>query len=278
MIVKKIAILPTMLTLGNAVSGFAAITYASKIDRAADQVEINYLLLASGCLILLAMVFDALDGYVARLSKSDSQFGGQLDSLSDVISFGVAPAFLLLTLGKLDWGEQDLTRQFFRVVAALYLVCAVLRLARFNLENVVEQPIARRFKGLPSPGAAGCLAGLVIVRSQLGGLITDRVIDPQLVGAMLRAWTPVGGLVVALLMVSRFSYPHLTKNLLRGRHDFALLVEIILVLAVMFLSPVLTVFLLFWVYALQTPVRSLLIWGGRRGKKIPTSEATHRLS
>ncbi len=275
---KKIAILPTMLTLGNAVSGFAAITYASKIDRAVDQAEINYLLLASGCLILLAMVFDALDGYVARLSKSDSQFGGQLDSLSDVISFGVAPAFLLLTLGKLDWGEQDLTRQFFRVVAALYLVCAVLRLARFNLENLVEQSNTRRFKGLPSPGAAGCLAGLVIVRSQLGGLITDRVIDPQLVGAMLRAWTPVGGLVVSILMVSQFSYPHLTKNLLRGRHDFALLVEVILVLAVMFLSPVLTVFLLFWVYALQTPVRSMLLWGVRRRKKIPTSEATHRLS
>ena len=99
-LVKKIAILPTMLTLGNAVSGFAAITYASKIDRNAEPALTNFYLLTSGCLILLAMVFDALDGSVARLSKSDSQFGGQLDSLSDAISFGAAPAFLLLCLGN----------------------------------------------------------------------------------------------------------------------------------------------------------------------------------
>jgi phosphatidylserine synthase len=81
-----------------------------------------------------------------------------------------------------------------------------------------------------------------------------------------------------VLMVSRFSYPHLTKNLLRGRRDFAVVVEAILILAVMFLSPVLTVFLLFWVYALQTPVKSLLTWGFFRRRRIPSSEPTHRLS
>ncbi len=164
---RKIAVLPTLLTLGNAVSGFAAITYASKTDHAADATHFNYYLLVSGTLILLAMVFDGLDGYVARLAKSDSQFGGQLDSLSDVISFGAAPAFLLLCMGKLYWNEQDLLRQVCRILAALYLVCAVLRLARFNVENLIETPTTKRFKGLPSPGAAGCIAALAIFRSQL---------------------------------------------------------------------------------------------------------------
>jgi CDP-diacylglycerol---serine O-phosphatidyltransferase len=276
---KKIAVLPTLLTLGNAVCGFTAITFAAKIERGAEAGLTGYYLLVSGCLILLAMVFDALDGYVARLSKSDSQFGGQLDSLSDVVSFGAAPAFLLLCLGKLDWEEQDLIRQFFRVIAALYLVCAILRLARFNLENLIETPTTKRFKGLPSPGAAGCLAALAILRSQLGHLGTGRVgVDAELLSAILRVWTPLGALLVAVLMVSRFSYPHLTKNLLRGKHDFAVVVEAILVVAVMFLSPVLTVFLLFWVYALQTPVKAMAIWAIRRGKKLPTSEATHTLS
>jgi CDP-diacylglycerol--serine O-phosphatidyltransferase len=243
---RKIAVLPTLLTLGNAVSGFAAITYASKIDRAADATHINYYLLVSGTLILLAMVFDGLDGYVARLAKSDSQFGGQLDSLSDVISFGAAPAFLLLCLGKLAWNEQDLFRQVCRILAALYLVCAVLRLARFNVENLIEMPTTKRFKGLPSPGAAGCIAALAIFRSQLPEIKLG--IDVQLLSWFLTVWTPLGALLVAVLMVSRFSYPHLTKNLLRGRREFAVVVEAILILAVMFLSPVLTVFLLFWVY------------------------------
>ena len=95
---RKIAILPTLLTLGNAVSGFAAIAMASNIDRQANADTISYYFMFSGALIVLAMLFDALDGYVARLAKSASDFGAQLDSLCDAISFGLAPAFLLLQL------------------------------------------------------------------------------------------------------------------------------------------------------------------------------------
>src|SRR5438445_5672240 len=95
---KKMAILPTLLTLGNAVCGFAAIVFASKIDPHAPETAAFFAV--SGWLILAAMVFDALDGYAARLSKTASDFGGQLDSLCDAISFGVAPAFVLLRLGQ----------------------------------------------------------------------------------------------------------------------------------------------------------------------------------
>src|SRR5215472_8842607 len=123
----------------------------------------DYYYLLSACLILAAMVFDALDGYAARLSKTASDFGGQLDSLCDAISFGAAPAFLLLRLG-LDW-EKPLVRQAVAMIAALYVVCAVLRLARFNLENSPDAASHKRFKGLPSPAAAGCVVSLAILRS-----------------------------------------------------------------------------------------------------------------
>jgi phosphatidylserine synthase len=94
---------------------------------------------------------------------------------------------------------------------------------------------------------------------------------------LLRLWAPLGGLLVSLLMVSRFPYPHLTKNL-RGRRNFAFVIQAVLIVAVLFLSPVLTVFLLFWVYALYTPIKSLILWGTFRGKRLPDSEPSHTLS
>ena len=91
--VKKIAVIPTLLTLGNAVCGFAAIAAASKIGHNQTTADTEFYFALSGWLIIGAMVFDALDGYVARISKTSSDFGMQLDSLCDAISFGAAPAF-----------------------------------------------------------------------------------------------------------------------------------------------------------------------------------------
>src|ERR1044072_3555921 len=128
--VKKIAVLPALLTLGNGVCGFASIAYASKIypehpAPLSDDVNFAY----AGWLLLIAMVFDMLDGYVARLTKTASDFGGELDSLCDVVSFGVAPAFLLLKLGP-GW-EYPFPHQLLAGIAALYFSCTALRLARF---------------------------------------------------------------------------------------------------------------------------------------------------
>src|SRR4051794_24280807 len=97
--VKKIAVLPTLLTLGNGICGFAAIAYASKILPTATPEENDAYFAWAGWFILFGMIFDMLDGYVARLSKTASDFGGELDSLCDVVTFGVTPAFLLLKLG-----------------------------------------------------------------------------------------------------------------------------------------------------------------------------------
>jgi CDP-diacylglycerol--serine O-phosphatidyltransferase len=249
--VKKIAILPTLLTLGNGVCGFASIAYASKIS-AHDPQLIDFYFVLSAFLILFAMVFDALDGYVARLSKSASDFGGQLDSLCDAVSFGAAPAFLLLRLG-MEWQDPSI-RKAVSIVAALYMVCAILRLARFNVENSPDPASHKRFKGLPSPAAAGCVASLAILRSlDWGGLNRDAV------HSFVHIVAPVGTLLVALLMVSRVSYPHFTKQLHRRRLPFGVVVQAILFLCLIALRPDLGFFVLFWGYALNGLVRSTLV-------------------
>src|SRR5262249_36058425 len=158
-------IIPTLLTLGNAVCGFAAIAYAGKIGQP-DQVwtDSQYLALC-GWLIIAAMIFDSLDGYIARLARSTSRFGGELDSLCDAISFGAAPAFLLLRMGP-GW-YRPLWHQTLAVIATLYMVCVILRLARYNVRSMTETGGSKKFEGLPSPAAAGCLASLAILRGSL---------------------------------------------------------------------------------------------------------------
>jgi CDP-diacylglycerol--serine O-phosphatidyltransferase len=250
--VKRIAILPTLLTLGNGVCGFAAIAYASKIGPQSSQSEMDFYFVLSSCLILTAMVFDALDGYAARLSKSASDFGGQLDSLCDAISFGAAPGFLLLRLG-LDW-QRPLIRQAVAMIAALYMVCAVLRLARFNLENSPDSASHKRFKGLPSPAAAGCVVSLAVLRSA-GSVWGNTALDTETLQGFVRLIAPLGTLLVALLMVSRVTYPHITKQLLRGRRPFGVIVQLVLVLFIIALTPDLAFFLIFWGYALNGLVR-----------------------
>jgi CDP-diacylglycerol---serine O-phosphatidyltransferase len=263
-IVKKIAILPTLLTLGNGLCGFAAIAYASKIDPQSTPKVIDDLFLSSAVLILVAMIFDALDGYAARLAKSASDFGGQLDSLCDAISFGAAPAFLLLRLG-MEWRDQLLGRAV-AMIAGLYMVCAVLRLARFNLENSPDPASHKRFKGLPSPAAAGCVVSLAILRSTPSG------IHPDTMKTLVHVWAPLGTLIAALLMVSRVAYPHITKQILRGRRSFSVLVQVVLALFLIALMPSLACFLIFWGYALSGLLRHLFFRTVRGQSSLPELE------
>jgi CDP-diacylglycerol--serine O-phosphatidyltransferase len=249
---RKIAIIPTLLTLGNAICGFGALACASKIgsERVLDSTPY---FAGSGWLILAAMVFDALDGYVARRTKSTSKFGVELDSLCDAISFGVAPAFLMLRLGpKVDWPRLD---QALFVIACLYMSCAILRLARFNVETSPDPSLGKRFRGLPSPGAAGCIASLAILRAEF--LEPWPVLDANVVRAWIEVFAPVGALVVALLMVSRVPYPHLTKQILRGRRHFSHLVQVLVAGFVIMLFREWAIALLFWIYALGIPARFL---------------------
>ena len=150
---KYVTILPSLVTILNGVCGFTAIALAGKGEFA-----------KAGYMILLAMIADMLDGRLARMSKSTSSFGGQLDSLCDVISFGVAPAFLMLKVLEYKlagFAEFNLTtiesflQRFIWLAAAAYISCAAIRLARFNVENEEDESAHMSFIGLPTPAAAG---------------------------------------------------------------------------------------------------------------------------
>ncbi len=219
---RTFAILPTMFTLGNLVCGFFAIVIASRVGT--PQTE-DWLLatdpgncMFSACLIFLAMAFDALDGYIARLAKSASEFGAELDSLCDMVSFGVAPAFLLVKM--CPEFSYVFRKEAAWVTAASYAACAALRLARFNVETSDEDD-HMAFRGLPSPAAAASVAGFAIMFDTLGN-------EHNTIFRGLQLVLPFFALLAALLMVSRVPYPHVVNQVFRGQRTLRHLVGIIL--------------------------------------------------
>lgn len=221
--IRSVYFLPSLATLGNAICGFSACYVA-----AFDAVNVGNdpwakALLASkfvtaSYFIFLAMLFDALDGRLARFTRHTTDFGGQLDSLADVVSFGFAPAFVALLLFKNE--GPTLPFVFSRLiwaVGALYFACAAIRLARFNVSNEHGEQHHFSFLGLPSPGAAGAVAGLILVHQELNEGQT----------AALAYWCililPAIVLLSGLLMVSRLRYPHLVNRYFRGRKPIAML-------------------------------------------------------
>jgi CDP-diacylglycerol--serine O-phosphatidyltransferase len=225
--IRTIAVFPTLLTLGNLICGFFAIVVAARIEKplqlpsAMDAGDTANVMLG-GCLIFLAMVFDALDGYVARLARASSDFGAQLDSLCDVVSFGVAPGFLLVKM--CPWFTY-VHNQAIWVIAAAFAACAALRLARFNVETSDEDDHLY-FSGLPSPAAAAVVAGFAILFYTLR---QDTNAVKEVIDAVLQRILPFLGLLVALLMVSRVRYPHITNRVLRGQRSFAHVVAVVFV-------------------------------------------------
>jgi len=226
---RSIAVLPTIVTVGNLVCGFFAIVIASRIGKpvempiAADMGELHNVMIA-GWLIFLGMVFDALDGQVARLSNATSEFGAQLDSLCDLVTFGVAPGFLLV---KMCPGYSFEHNQTIWVIAVLFVICVVLRLARFNVETS-EDDDHMAFSGLPSPAGAAAIAGFAIMFHKLNGLSSHAEwITPLYM--TLQQVLPFFAIIVALLMVSRIPYPHITNRVLKGQKSLPQVVAIIFV-------------------------------------------------
>src|SRR5205823_11461664 len=165
--------LPIMATLGNAICGFAAMYVAafdpSNVghDRLA-QYFVGVRFLAAAYLIFLSMVFDALDGRLARMTRHTTDFGGQLDSLADVVSFGAAPAFIALQLFHFEVPTAAVVlSRLIWAIGALYFCCAAIRLARFNVSNEHGEQHHFSFLGLPSPGAGGAVAAWIIIQQDL---------------------------------------------------------------------------------------------------------------
>src|SRR4051794_24610885 len=171
--IRSVYFLPSMATLGNAVCGFAAM-YVAAFDRenvGTDPVALwllTHKFLAAAYMIFMAMVFDALDGRLARFTRHTTDFGGQLDSLADAVSFGAAPALIALELFKSY--HPNAIPGFSRLIwafGALYMACALMRLARFNVSNEHGEQHHFSFLGLPSPGAAGAVAAFILMQQDL---------------------------------------------------------------------------------------------------------------
>ena len=275
---KAFALLPTLLTLGNAVCGFAAITILAGIGPVLDvnasgvQADPATRILYAAWLIFMAMLFDALDGSAARLTNQTSEFGAMLDSLCDVVSFGVAPAFMMLhlaapgnqlmgTLG--DFKSPIQSTDFLWGIAALYVACAILRLARFNVETD-EEDSHEGFSGLPSPAAAGVIASFPIAVHSLQKLLTKSTevaawVQPlgKVIPPTLAVMLPFITLATAVLMVSRIRYPHVFNQILRGNRGRKQLLQLVFTLALVFQVRGMAVPVIFCWFAFSGPAQAL---------------------
>jgi CDP-diacylglycerol--serine O-phosphatidyltransferase len=239
---KYITVLPSLVTIINGACGFAAISFASQAAMSATgqfsyhRLTVPYFAM-SGYMILLAMVADMLDGRLARMSQSTSSFGGQLDSLCDIISFGVAPAFLMLkileshlaTLTGIHPVIISFLERFIWLAAAAYISCTAIRLARFNVENEENESAHMSFVGLPTPGAAGVIVSLVIFHQETVPDIVEHsplaflILDHAILYAL-----PALALWLAVMMVSRIRYAHVINQYIRGKKPFAHLIRALL--------------------------------------------------
>ncbi len=281
---KAVAVLPTLATLGNLVCGIGAI-YMCMLSYAADGSDLLTPTLNStrmerffptyvaigGYLVALAALFDGIDGRLARLARKTSEFGAQLDSLADVVSFGLAPAMLALAVARpltpiAALGEPE--RLWWRVqwvLLAGYSCCAALRLARFNVENTADESAHQRFRGLPSPGAAAALIGVVLLHEDI-----LRVSGMSRAAEWLRASLPFAALGLGLLMVSRVRYLHMVNALLRRRRPFSHVVALVFALLVgAIIKPQLTFAVLAVGYAVSGPVLWVLQRGRGTGELAP---------
>lgn len=225
---RGIFLLPSLLTTGNLFCGFFALLLT---------VESRYA--EASLAIFVAMVMDMLDGRVARLMKATSQFGVEFDSLADVVSFCVAPAFLIYSLALATLGRPAWFGAF------LFVICGALRLARFNVYTGVTD--RRFFVGLPTPAAAGVIVSTV--------LLVHRDEPARWVLVTIA----IGTYLTALLMVSTFRYWSFKEVDFARRWPVQTLLVVVLAVMIVATNHELFPFLLFGVYALSGPARWLLM-------------------
>ena len=231
---RGVFLLPSLLTTTNIFFGFVSLvmTFQGHYEKAA-------------IFIIVAAILDGLDGRIARLMNASTEFGGEYDSLADVVSFGLAPAFLMGV-----WSLTPLKRGGW-IAAFLFVICGAVRLARFNIQHGASD--RRWFIGLPVPMAAAVLASSV--------LYFEARIDDLVIAGLFAALT----LVCSLMMVSRIRYRSFKDIGLTSRHPFRVVVSMGFVIALFAWHPALGLLVVSWGYLLSGPVLHLFLFrGGRR--------------
>jgi CDP-diacylglycerol--serine O-phosphatidyltransferase len=227
---KGIHIIPNVFTTGNLFCGFLAIISTFKGRPFYGAVS-----------FLIAVVFDQLDGKIARLAGASSRFGIEYDSLADLVSFGVAPALLIYYwalegFGRLGW-----------LAAFLFLACGALRLARFNVQTATADP--KYYTGLPIPAAATLIALTILLYHRFGEKLTT-----EHVAILIMMY------VLSFLMVGNIRYPSFKELGLIRRKPFSVLVFVVSSLVVIVAEPEIMLFLFSAAYVLLGPLNLIYRW------------------
>jgi CDP-diacylglycerol--serine O-phosphatidyltransferase len=239
---RGIYLLPNLFTTAGLFSGFYAIVASMRGDFEPAAVA-----------IFIAMIMDGLDGRIARMTNTQSAFGAEYDSLTDMVAFGLAPALVmfqwsLITFGKIGW-----------MVAFIYAACAALRLARFNTQLTTQDK--RYFQGLPSPASAACVAGLIWLGS-------SKEWDPSFIANFAIPLTFLCG----VLMVSSMRYYSFKELDFKNTVPFVWLIAIVLLFALIHSDPPLFLFAGFMIYAVSGPTWTLLKLRQHRQERAHTKD------
>lgn len=224
---KGVYILPNLLTTASLFSGFLGMMWAVEGDFAACALA-----------ILVSALFDGMDGKVARLTGSASEFGVQYDSLADLVAFGVTPAFMIYHWQLSQYGRLGLMASF------LIVVCGALRLARFNLANAVSSK--KYFIGLPIPAQGCVMAAFVLFQPFIPAALAEHV--PQ--------FTLVLAYALSFLMVSRVRYAAFKEYDFVKAHPFSSMVTVILLFVMVASQPKALGFLILFGYVLSGPIHT----------------------
>lgn len=240
---KNVNILPSLLTIGNMYCGLISIVYT-----------INGEFTSAAWMIFLGLIFDTLDGQVARLTNSASAFGKELDSLADVITFGVAPAILVYKCILFNFQHIGV------FLVTVYAITGALRLARYNTQSGM---VVKNFTGLPIPGAGCLIAAFVLMKIKY-----DHPFIYNYLALLI--------ILLAFLMVSRITYPKQELYLVRRKRAFQYTFILILLFSFIRLRPTLFVFIVFLGYTLIGPLNFLTrsrLFPGQSTQEEPQEEA-----
>ncbi len=226
---KGLYILPNLFTIGSLLAAFLGILWA---------VDSRFGIAAVA--ILVSTLLDGLDGKVARMTKAGSEFGVQMDSLADLVAFGVSPALLIFLWQTQSFGRVGVACSF------LFLACGALRLARFNVHTLRgTQQNKKSFVGLPAPAAACMLATLVLFSATLSEAFTETFVAP---------FSLVFISLLALLMVSNVSYASFKDLEFVKLHPFTATLGVVLGCVLVLVEPQMVLFLIFLAYLLSGPI------------------------
>ena len=231
--IRSLKWIPNFLTLCNSLCGFAAILYTLRVYESPKGSASVYM--TSAFVILSAMIFDALDGFVARKLNAASVYGVEMDSLSDMVTFGLAPAAIVAIMTHTMRISADLPHGVFQEVAvyclcSIYIGGAALRLARYNIHALMPEKSKKEnmsknyFSGLPSPGAAAAICSIVIYAK-----------DTRIPDIYIVRYLPIYAAVLGLLMVSNVPYVHAGRwlfSVFRDKKRLCILIGIIAVIVI----------------------------------------------